>query len=105
MPIPLFILQRIQTAAFDGPKIADALVKIAQLADAQDAPECAVNLGFVMDTDRLIPGDLIPVVTFSLERQQVVQEPVDPDNVIDALSDNKPPFSPAEAALDPEELL
>lgn len=84
MPIPLFLLERIQTASMTGAQIADAFVKLARAADQADMDECAINIEYVTPQDKLIPGDLIPMITLSLVRQQVPN----------------PFFRPAEAACD-----
>lgn len=82
MPIPLFLLDRIKTSAMGGEQVADALVKLAQVADKSGIDGCAVNLEYVTDDDKLVPGDLIPTITFSLKRQEIAVEPV-PADVID----------------------
>ena len=71
MPIPLFLLERIKTATMSGPQVADAFAMLAKAADDNGVGDCAVNLEYVKDSDRLIPGDLIPMITLSLVRQQV----------------------------------
>jgi hypothetical protein len=83
MPIPLFLLDRIKTSAMSGEKVADAFAKLAQVADRTEGGNCALNIEYVADGDRLIPGDLIPTVTLSLVRQTETVERVDPDKVID----------------------
>jgi hypothetical protein len=82
MPIPLFLLDRIKTSAMSGEQVADALAKLATVADKTGIDGCAVNLEFVKDDDRLLSGDLIPTITFSLNRQERDAEPV-PADVID----------------------
>jgi len=82
MPIPLFLLDRIKTSAMSGEQVADAFVKLAQVADTTGIDGCAINVEFVRDEDRLLASDLIPTVTFSLERQKKDVEPV-PADVID----------------------
>jgi hypothetical protein len=75
MPIPLFLLDRINSSAMSGEQVADAFVKLAQVADKREIDGCAINLEYVQDDDKLIPGDLIPTITFSLERQRRVVDP------------------------------
>jgi len=75
MPIPLFLLDRIKTSALRGEQVADAFAKLAQVADKSEIDGCAVNLEYVRDDDNLIPGDLIPTITFSLARQRRVVDP------------------------------
>ena len=75
MPIPLFLLDRIKTSAMSGKQVADAFAKLAQVADKTGIDGCAVNLEYVWEDDKLIPGDLIPTITLSLERQQKVVDP------------------------------
>ena len=82
MPIPLFLLDRIKTSAMSGEQVADAFAKLATVADKAEIDGCAVNLAFVKDSDRLLSGDMIPTVTFSLKRQEQDVEPV-PTDVID----------------------
>jgi hypothetical protein len=82
MPIPLFLLDRIKTSAMSGEQVADALAKLATVADKTGIDGCAVNLEFVKDDDRLLSGDLIPTITFSLKRQERDAEPL-PADVID----------------------
>ena len=83
MPIPLFLLDRIKTSAMSGEQVADAFAKLAQVADRTSIDDCAINLEYVADDDTLLPGDLIPTVTFSLQRQKTATVVVDPDKVID----------------------
>ena len=82
MPIPLFLLQRIKTSAMSGEQVADAFAKLATVADKAGIDGCAVNLEYVKDDDKLLPGDLIPTVAFSLKRQERDAEPM-PADVID----------------------
>jgi hypothetical protein len=82
MPIPLFLLDRIKTSAMSGKQVADALAKLATVADKTGIDGCAVNLEYVKNGDRLLSGDLVPTVTFSLRRQERDVEPM-PDDVID----------------------
>ena len=81
MPIPLFLLDRIKGSAMSGPQVADAFIKLAQVADHTEG-DCAINIAYVADDDRLLPGDLIPTITLSLLRQKEIVEPV-PADVID----------------------
>jgi hypothetical protein len=83
MPIPLFLLDRIKTSAMNGEKVADAFAKLAQVVDQAESGDCALNIEYVADGDKLIPGDLIPTITLSLVRQTKTVERVDPDKVID----------------------
>jgi hypothetical protein len=82
MPIPLFLLDRIKGSAMSGPQVADAFTKLAQVVDQAESGDCAINIEYVADNDRLLPGDLIPTITLSLIRQKEVVEPV-PADVID----------------------
>jgi hypothetical protein len=82
MPIPLFLLDRIKGSAMSGPQVADAFTKLAQVVDQAKSGDCAINIEYVADDDRLLPGDLIPTITLSLVRQKEVVEPV-PADVID----------------------
>ena len=82
MPIPLFLLDRIKGSAMSGPQVANAFTKLAQVADKTGIDGCAVNLEYIRDDDKLLPGDLIPTITLSLARQKEVVEPV-PADVID----------------------
>ena len=41
------------------------------------------SVAYETETDQLQPGDLIPTVTFSLQRQKTANVVVDPDKVID----------------------
>jgi len=68
MPIPKFLLERIKTSAMSGEQVADAFAKLAQVMDRRDLGDCAVNLEYVREADQLLPGDLIPTVTLSLNR-------------------------------------
>jgi hypothetical protein len=85
MPIPLFLLDRIKGSAMSGPQVADAFAKLARVADQAESGDCAINIEYVADDDRLLPGDLIPTITFSLLRQKEAAEPV-PADVIDVES-------------------
>ena len=78
MPIPLFLLDRITSSAMSGQQVADAFAKLAQVADQSEIDGCAVNLEYVRTDDELLPGDLIPTITFSLERQR---RPIDPKDI------------------------
>ncbi len=82
MPIPLFLLDRIKTSAMSGEQLADALAKLAEVADKSGIDGCAVNLEYVRDDDKLLPGDLIPTITLSLNRQERAVKPV-PTGTID----------------------
>jgi hypothetical protein len=82
MPIPLFLLDRIKGSAMSGPQVADAFAKLAQVVDQAESGDCAINIEYIADDDRLLPGDLIPTITLSLVRQKEVVEPV-PADVID----------------------
>jgi hypothetical protein len=82
MPIPLFLLDRIKGSAMSGPQVANAFTKLAQVVDQAESGDCAINIEYVADDDRLLPGDLIPTITLSLVRQKEVVEPV-PVDVID----------------------
>ena len=82
MPIPLFLLDRIKGSAMSGPQMANAFTKLAQVVDRAESGDCAINIEYVADDDRLLPGDLIPTITLSLVRQKEVVEPV-PADVID----------------------
>jgi len=76
MPIPLFLLDRIKGSAMSGPQVADAFTKLAQVVDQAKSGDCAINIEYVADDDKLLPGDLIPTITLSLVRQKQVVEPV-----------------------------
>jgi hypothetical protein len=78
MPIPLFLLDRIKTSALSGEQVARAFAKLAQAADKTGITGCAINLQYVTDDDRLLSGDLIPTITFSLDRQR---RAIDPDAI------------------------
>ena len=82
MPIPLFLLDRIKGSAMSGPQVADAFAKLAQVVDQAESGDCAINIEYVADADRLLPGDLIPTITLSLVRQKEGVEPL-PADVID----------------------
>ena len=82
MPIPLFLLDRIKGSAMSGPQVADTFAKLAQVVDQAESGAYAINIEYVADDDRLLPGDLIPTITLSLVRQKEVFEPV-PADVID----------------------
>ena len=62
--------------------MADAFAKLATVADKTGIDGCAVSLEYVKDGDRLLSGDLVPTVTFSLKRRKRDVEPV-PADVID----------------------
>ena len=65
-----------------GEQVADALAKLATLADQAAIEGCAVEIEYVNDDDKLIPGDLIPTITLSLTRQKEAVEPI-PAEAID----------------------
>jgi hypothetical protein len=69
MPIPTFLLDRIRASALSGTQVADTFTKLAHVADHGGAGDCAVNIEYVGEGDRLVPGDLIPTITLSLVRQ------------------------------------
>ena len=83
MPIPLFLLDRIKTSAMSGPQVADAFAKLAQVVDRTESGDCTLNIEYVADDDKLLPGDLIPTITLSLQRQKTAT--VDSDTVIDVV--------------------
>jgi hypothetical protein len=70
MPIPPFLLDRIKASALSGTQVADAFTKLAHVADQGDAGDCAINIEYVGEGDRLVPGDLIPTITLSLVRRK-----------------------------------
>jgi hypothetical protein len=74
MPIPLFLVERLKAAHINGDQLADVFLRLARASDVRGENLCAINLQFVKDGDGLIPGDLIPTISFSLERQQNRQE-------------------------------
>jgi hypothetical protein len=51
-----------------GVQVADALTRLANVVDRAGIDGCAVKIEHVKDDDTLIPGDLIPTITLSLER-------------------------------------
>ena len=65
-----------------GPQVANAFTKLAQVADQAESGDCSINIEYVADDDRLLPGDLIPTITLSLVRQKEGVEPL-PADVID----------------------
>ena len=69
MPIPLFLLDRLKSAPITGAHIADVFTKLAYVLDRTDG-DGAINVEYVRDTDQLQAGDLIPTITFSLQRQK-----------------------------------
>ena len=81
MPIPLFLLERIKGSAMSGPQVANAFAKLAQVADQTKTDGCAINIEYVSDSDKLISGDLVPVITLSLTRQKETVEPVPTDAI------------------------
>jgi len=94
MPIPLFILERIRNAPVNGQHMADVFTKLAYVLDQTGQDGGAIEIAYETEADQLQPGDLIPTLTFSLQRQQAATVPIDPDKVID--------MTPAEAATDVE---
>ena len=82
MPIPLFLLDRIKGSAMSGPQVANAFAKLAQVVDQAESGDCAINIEYVADDDRLLPGDLIPTITLALVRQTEAVGPM-PADVID----------------------
>jgi hypothetical protein len=66
-----------------GEKVADAFAKLAQVVDRTESGDCALNIEYVADDDKLLPGDLIPTITLSLQRQETAT--VDSDTVIDVV--------------------
>jgi len=83
MPIPLFLLKRLQDAPVNGKHMADVFTKLAYVLDQTGQDAGAIDVEYVMDADQLQAGDLIPAITFSLQRQKEANVVVDPDNVID----------------------
>ncbi len=81
MPIPLFLLDRIKTSAMSGQQVADAVARLAEVADRAGIDGCAVNLEYIRDEDRLLAGDLVPTITFSLKRQERSVEPAPGDTI------------------------
>jgi hypothetical protein len=118
MPIPLVFLERIKAAPMSGAQVADAFAKLAKVADDTGMDDCAINIEYVGDTDILIAGDLIPMLTLSLVRQpenrvyadaiEVASTPVVQPMRHQAEEMPNPfydttlgqPFQPAEAAVD-----
>lgn len=82
MPIPPFLLDRITTSAMSGEQVGDAFARLAEVADRRDIDGCAVNLEYVKDGDKLLPGDLIPTIMLALKRHKAVVEAV-PTNTSD----------------------
>jgi hypothetical protein len=83
MPIPLFLLERIKSAPVNGAHMADLFTKLAYVVDRTGQDEAAIDVAYAGEADQLQPGDLIPTVTFSLQRQKMATVVVDPDKVID----------------------
>ncbi len=83
MPIPLFLLKRLKDAPINGEHVADVFTKLAYLLDRTGTDEGAINVEYARDTDQLQVGDLIPTLTFSLQRQKVANVVMDPEKVID----------------------
>ena len=65
-----------------GPQVANAFTKLAQVVDQAESGDCAINIEYVADDDRLLPGDLIPTITLALVRQTEAVGPL-PADVID----------------------
>ena len=68
--------------AIAQPFVLNAFTKLAQVVDQAESGDCAINIEYVADDDRLLPGDLIPTITLSLVRQTEAVGPVSAD-VID----------------------
>lgn len=83
MPIPLFLLKRLADAPVNGAHMADVFTKLAYVLDQTGTDEGAIDVEYVKDADQLHAGDLIPTITFSLQRQKEADVVVDPDKVID----------------------
>ena len=83
MPIPLFLLDRIKNAPVNGAHMADLFTKLAYILDQAGQDAAAIDIAYATEADQLQPGDLIPTITFSLQRQKTATVVVDPDNVID----------------------
>ncbi len=83
MPIPLFLLERIKNAPVNGQHMADLFTKIAYVLDQTGQDGGAIAIAYETESDQLQPGDLIPTVTFSLQRQKAATVPIDSDKVID----------------------
>lgn len=83
MPIPLFLLDRIKSAPVNGQHMADLFAKIAYVLDQTGQDDGAIDIAYAAETDRLQPGDLIPTLTFSVQRQREPTVVVDRDKVID----------------------
>jgi hypothetical protein len=82
MPIPLFLLDRIKAAPVKGEHMADVFTKLAYVLDQTGQDGGAIDVAYETETDQLQPGDLIPTVTFSLQRQKAANVVVDSDTVI-----------------------
>jgi len=70
MPIPLFLLERLKSAPITGEHVADVCMKLAYVLDRTGTDEVAITVEYVHETDQLQSGDLIPTITFSLQRQR-----------------------------------
>jgi len=68
MPIPLFLLGRIRSGEFTGDKVVEVFQRLAKVADRNKVDQCAINLDYKKEGDELVEGDLLPVITLSLER-------------------------------------
>jgi len=82
MPIPLFLLDRLKSAPINGEHVADVFTKLAYVLDRTDS-EGTITVEYVKETDQLQPGDLVPTISFSLQRQREANVVVDPEKVID----------------------
>lgn len=105
MPIPLFLLERIKAAPVNGKHMADLFTKLAYVLDRTEQDEGAINIAYDAPTDQLQPGDLIPTLTFSLQRQKEATVPIDPSKVIDAASIEIRPMSDPDAREMPNPFL
>ena len=56
MPIPPFLLDRIKASTLSGAHVADAFAKLAHVADQGNAGDCAINIEYVGEGDRLVPA-------------------------------------------------
>jgi hypothetical protein len=70
MPIPSYLLDRIRLSALSGPQVADAFIELAHAADAAESAECAIRIEYLGNGDTPQPGDLVPTIILSLERQR-----------------------------------
>jgi hypothetical protein len=62
--------------------MADVFTKLAYVLDQTGQDGGAIDVAYETEADQLQPGDLIPTVTFSLQRQKTANVVVDPDKVI-----------------------